>query len=159
MDENSTPERRRRAADLAALGYTQEEIARSLGISQPRVSQLLAEARQEWRQEQMSSYDHLVLSEHRYLVDLRRNLDAMVQSGSLDSIEAAIKLSERISRLLGLDHSDRMSERLVLVEEAKTRIMGRAVAAMLDELEIAGERREHALQVLQRELEEQEPVV
>ena len=150
---NTTDEMRRKAVDLSLIGLTQVEIAARLGVTQPRVSQLLAEGRQEWRQETARSYEEHVEMQLARLEMLMRKLEAGLDAGDPRSVDSALKLVDRIAKILGLDHRDRMSERTVQVEEAKIRIVGAAVAAMLDHLGVAGPARLEALEVLQHELE------
>lgn len=150
---STTDELRRQAADLQLLGLRQIEIAERLGVSQPRVSQLLAEGRAQWRSETVKSYEeHLNETLERCNLLLSK-LESGINIGDPRSIDSAVKLIDRISKLLGLDHKDRMSERTVRVAEAQVQLVGVALAAVLDHLGVTGEARIEAVQVLQAELE------
>lgn len=148
--------RRQRVFDLSLMGFNQAEIAEKLGVSQPRVSQLLSEGRREWREKAHQTYEEHVTEALARCEMLLRSLKQGIEAGDPRSVDSATKLVDRISRILGLDHRDRMSERSVRVEEAKVQIVGTAVAAMLDHLGVAGEARVEAIGVLQRELERSE---
>lgn len=148
-----TPEEAKRdAASLAALGMTQSEIAERLGYTQPRISQMLAEARREFAASQAASYEAMVEREHEHLLALRRALLDGIEAGSFKHVETAIKLSERVSRLLGLDHQDRMSERMVKIEEDKTRLVVLALAAVFDHLGLDGAARSEAIDVWEQRI-------
>lgn len=144
---------RKEVLDASLLGLRQVEIAEKLGITQGRVSQLLKEARTEFRDEAKRSYEEHVEDALATCRRLMAALERGVEAGDPRSVDSATRLVDRVAKLLGLDHRDRISERAVRVEEARVRIMGAAVAAMLDHLEITGDRRIEAVQVLQQELE------
>lgn len=145
---------RKEVLDLSLLGLRQVDIAEKLGITQGRVSQLLKEARSEWRTEGQRSYEEHVEDALATCRRLMASLERGIAVGDPRSVDSATRLVDRIAKLLGLDHRDRISERAVRVEEAKVQIIGSAVATMLDHLEITGERRIGAIEVLQRELEQ-----
>lgn len=145
-----------RVADMYLIGKTQMEIAHHFGISQPRVSQLLSEARTQWREKLGQSYEAHVAEMYATLQRILKATEAGLAVGDPRSVEAATKLAERISKLVGLDHADRISERQVRVEEAKVQILGSAMAAVLDHLGVVGAAREEALDVLEIELQKGE---
>lgn len=147
---------RKDVLELSLLGMRQVDIASKLGVSQPRVSQLLTEARREWREEGQRSYEEHVAETLAACRLLLAKLQPGIFAGDPRSIDSATRLVDRISKLLGLDHRDRMAERTVQVEEAKIRIVGSAVAAMLDHLGVVGAQRDAAIVVLERELENHE---
>lgn len=150
---DATSRARKRVLELSLLGLRQVDIAERLGVTQGRVSQLLSEARREWLDEGSRTYEAHLTEQLARLELLLSRLECGIDLGDSRSIDSAIRIVERISRLLGLDHRDRMSERTVRVEEARVQIMGQAVASMLDHLGVTGERRVEAIQVLQGELE------
>lgn len=117
---------------LSQLGLTQQEIGDRLGISQPRVNQLLSQAKREWRQNMSQSYDDYVARESEHYRVLLKALEAGISAGSWKHVETAIKLAERRSRLIGLDHSDRMEEARVRLEAAQLDLMSRAFTAAMD---------------------------
>lgn len=147
-----------RAGDLHLTGHTQVEIAERLNISQSSVSNYLSQSRDYWRNDLNRDYEeHLAEA----LAAIRRIMTATevgLQVGNTKSIEAATKLVERTSKLLGLDHADRMSARMVAVEEARAKLMVAAAVALLDHLGLEGEEREAAIVVMQSEIAVQELV-
>jgi hypothetical protein len=84
--------------------------------------------------------------EEQRLDDLQDGIWDRALSGDPRSVEVALKVLERRARMLGLDHSDRVSDKLVEIEEAKTRLMSMALAAALDTLELDPERRASVMQ-------------
>lgn len=143
---------RTRATELRLLGYRQIDIAEKLGVTQGRVSQLLAEGRRQWREESARSYEDEVRTALARYEMLLSSLEVGIRVGDPRSVDSAERLVSKISALLGLEHKDRMSERNVRVQEAQVQMLGSAVAVMLDHLGITGDRRLEAVEVLQGEL-------
>lgn len=147
-----------RVGDLHLTGHTQVEIAEMLDISQATVSNYLSQSRAYWKNDLNRDYEeHLAEA----LGSIRRIMKATelgLTVGNTKSIEAATKLVERTAKLLGLDHADRMSARMVAVEEAKAKVMIAAGVALLDHLGLEGEQREQAIAVMQAEIAVQELV-
>jgi predicted transcriptional regulator len=140
-------------ARLALLGLTQQQIADRLGISQPRVSVLMKQAKEEWREHRTQAYDDLVNQEIAHYRLLLEALESGIEAGSWKHVETAIKLAERRSRLIGLDHSDRMEEARVRIEAAQLDLMSRAFTAALDAINANDDQRRLATQTLLKELE------
>lgn len=153
---STTDQIRKQVLDLSLLGLRQVDIALELGVSQPRVSQLLAEARREFRSEAEKSYEEHVGEALARCELLLRSLHRGIESGDPRSVDSATRLVDRISKLLGLDHRDRMSERTVRVQETQVRLLGEGVSVMLDHLGVTGDRRVEAIEVLQRALADAE---
>lgn len=143
-------------ARLAAGGLNQTQIAERVGIAQSTVSRIMVRVRQTWRADTAASYENLLAREYAYLEHLRSCLADGVTNGSTRHIEQALRLSERVSRQLGLDHADRMNERRVQLEEAQQQIAVAALVKVLDHLELTGEAREEAITVLRGELEQEQ---
>lgn len=145
-----------RVADLYLTGHNQVEIAEKLEISQSSVSLYLSEARTHWRQDLNKSYDEHLAEARETIRTIMKATQAGLEQGDPRSVEAATKLVERTAKLLGLDHADRTSARMVAIEEAKLRMLSSAMVAVFDHLGLEGAKREEAFTVLQTELEVKE---
>lgn len=82
------------------------------------------------------------------LDDLTSAVWAKAMKGDVGAANAAIRISERRSKLWGLDHADGIAERMVQIEADKVRMMGIALYAVLDELGIVDEDRRTAVKRL-----------
>lgn len=147
-----------RVADLYLTGHNQVEIAEKLEISQSSVSLYLSEARTHWRQDLNKSYEEHLAEARETIRTIMKATQKGLEEGDPRSVEAATKLVERTAKLLGLDHADRISARMVAVEEAKQRILVTAMVAVFDHLGLDGETRIQAFGVLEQELLVQELV-
>lgn len=153
---STTDVARKRVLELSLLGRRQVDIAEELGVTQARVSQLLAEARKQWRDDSARSYEEHVAEALGRCELLLASLQRGIEAGDPRSVDSATRLVDRIAKLLGLDHRDRMSERTVRVQEAQVRMLGSAVSEMLDHLGVTGQARVEAVGVLQDALERAE---
>lgn len=147
---------REKVMRLYALGHTQVQIAEKLGMSQPNVSYHIRAAQAEWRavqretptedhfNRQLASYDQMLVA-----------LEPSMRAGDSKAVDAAGRIGALKARLLGLDHSDRMNERRVRIEEAQQQMLTAAVIKLLDHLELTGPARDEAITVLQGELEQE----
>lgn len=147
-----------RVGDLHLTGHSQVEIAEKLEISQATVSNYLSESRTHWRANLTKSYDEHMAEALAQINRILKATEIGLQAGDPKSVEAATRLIERTSKLLGLDHADRISARMVAVEEAKQRILVTAMVAVFDHLGLDGEQRIQAFGVLEQELLVQELV-
>lgn len=155
VDTTMFQEKRRveQVAQLSLLGLTQQQIADRLEISQPRVSTLLKQAKEEWKKNRTQAYDDLVNREIEHYRVLLASLERGIEAGSWKHIETAIKLAERRSKLIGMDHSDRMEEARVRIEAAQLDLMSRAFTAALDAIGVNENQRRLATETLLGELE------
>lgn len=105
--------------------------------------------------EQTASAEMVALEEDRldyYLFQL----DAAIRKGDVKAIMAALKVSERRSKLLGLDDFERrmaeLNERKVAVDERDARAVALALANVLRKLELDPEKMALARQLVRAEL-------
>lgn len=147
-----------RVGDLHLTGHSQVEIAEKLEISQATVSNYLSESRTHWRANLTKSYDEHMAEALAQINRILKATEVGLQAGDPKSVEAATRLIERTSKLLGLDHADRISARMVAVEEAKTRVLVGATMALLDHLGLSGEARTEAVAVMRTAVAVQELV-
>jgi transcriptional regulator with XRE-family HTH domain len=134
-----TAELRARAAEPSLLGHTQAVIAERLGVSQPRVSQLLSEARAEWVAKQDATFEELVATELARLDYLTSSLELGIRTGDPTSVNTAGRLAERRHKILGLDRADQLDEARVRIDAARLQVIASAFASALVELEVEGE--------------------
>lgn len=97
-------------------GWSQRRIAKHIGISQAMVSKEMVKVRAIWRQEMSKSYDDHVAQHTARYRQLSEALQPMIDSGDWKSIDTAIRLEDRVARLLGLDMPQQV-EIHVTVEE------------------------------------------
>lgn len=147
-----------RVGDLHLTGHTQVEIAEKLDISQQTVSNYLSQSRAYWRNDLHRDYEEHLAEALASIRRIMKSTELGLSLGNTKSIEAATKLVERTAKLLGLDHADRMSARMVAVEEAKAKVMISAAVALLDHLGLEGEQREAAIAVMRAEIAVEELV-
>lgn len=72
--------------------------------------------------------------------------------GDLAAVDRVLRIMERRSRLLGLDHADGIAERALAIEAGKVRLMAMALGRMFDALELDEEQRQRGTEVLFAEL-------
>ena len=89
--------RRRKAISLKLKGYTQQQIAGELGISQSVVSDYLNKE----NTREKNIYRRLQLQRLDALTE--RAMSMAVETGSLTAVDRVLKLEERRTKLLGLD--------------------------------------------------------
>lgn len=76
--------------------------------------------------------------------------------GNLGAVDRVLRIMERRSRLLGLDHADGVAERLVQIEADKVRLIAVAFGKVLDALNLDDEQRQLASRILLAELRAQQ---
>lgn len=85
----------------AVRGWTQEQVAEELGISQARVSQIISEVRKEIPLQTREEIVQERVEQIRAVV--RRVVDEALDYGDKDAVSSLVKLWEREAKLLGLD--------------------------------------------------------
>ena len=99
-------ERKQKAYELRLRGYSQEEIAKVLGVSQGAVSSYF----------DIEPTDHLTEEKRREYIDLEvQRLDKLlevsmakaVDEGNIKAVDAVISIMNRRAKLLGLDSPER----------------------------------------------------
>lgn len=131
------------------LGRTQEAIAEEHGISQQRVSQVLAEVRASIPDDARRD---------AALVDLER-LDALLSGvmpaalgGDVQAVRAALAVLERRARMLRLDLDEPLRVSFEKHLDDQGQLLADTVAAVLDALDLPHEQRVLALGVAQAAL-------
>lgn len=72
--------------------------------------------------------------------------------GDLPAVDRVLRIMERRSKLLGLDHADGIAERALELEAGKVRLIALAVGRMFDELGLTEEQRARGVEILLAEL-------
>jgi predicted transcriptional regulator len=85
----------------AVRGWTQEQVAEELGISQARVSQIVSAVRKEIPLQTREEIVQERVEQIRAVV--RAVVDAALEYGDKDAVSSLVKLWEREAKLLGLD--------------------------------------------------------
>lgn len=134
-------ERRTRAAQLRRSGASWADIARELGYCSPSAAtQDVRRALAQRLREQGEALDEWRLLETDHLDDLRRRAMAILVSAppetQLKAIDRLVRIAERRSRLLGLDHSDEMDERRVEIEQESAELLIGALRAIFADLNV-----------------------
>jgi hypothetical protein len=96
-------ERQEKVAALRLHGLTLREISAEVGVTHTTVRSDLVKVRQVWRQNMSKSYDdHVAQSLARY-EQLMKALKPGLEKHDWKSIDTAIRLEDRVAKLLGLD--------------------------------------------------------
>lgn len=85
----------------AVRGWTQEQVAEELGISQAHVSRIISEVRKEIPLQTREEIVQERVEQIRAVV--RRVVDEALDYGDKDAVSSLVKLWEREAKLLGLD--------------------------------------------------------
>lgn len=130
-------------------GQRVHSIAKDLGISQGRVSQLFKAG--------MSRHVEVPAAEIKRmeadrLDDLQYGLWERAMRGEIKAVEQVLAVMERRAKLLGLDHSDKIAEQYLRLEQDKVKLMAMALNTALDSIAITDEQRAQVFKVLDREL-------
>ena len=144
-------------AEMTLMGYTPANIAGRLGVSEATVRKDLEKVRIRWQESRKKSYSEFVEEELETQKMLMRALEDGIKQGSWKHVETALKITERRSRVMGLDHVDRMEQARVEIEKKQLDLISHAVERMMDALGLTPEQRDLATGVLLKELEE--PVI
>lgn len=141
-------------AELTLLGFSPAKIAERLGVSEGVVRRDLEQVRIRWQQTRQKSYSQFIEEELATQQMLLRALEQGIASGSWKHVETALKITERRSKVIGLDHMDRMNQARVEIEAQQLDLISKALERVMDVLELSDEQRELATETLILELEE-----
>lgn len=131
-------ETERRVIDLRTKGLSFYRIDRELGITNADRVFRRAMARDK------ASREEAYLLENERLDRLNEAVWDGAVDGSLPHVDRALKVSERRSKLIGLDHSDKMAEAAVTLEASRVQMVASALAAALDALGLTPDQRVQA---------------
>lgn len=143
-------------AELTLLGFSPEKIAERLGVSVGVVKTDLEQIRIRWQENRKKSYTEFIEEELATQKMLMSALEEGIRVGSWKHVETALKITERRSRMIGLDHADRMEQARVEIEAKQLDMISRALERVMDVLGLDDEQRELATNTLILELEEQD---
>jgi predicted transcriptional regulator len=101
-------ENRVQAVQLRKLGYSTYYIADQLGVSHQAVSKMLNVALKELAEEQMNTTEELRALENTRLDHYLQKLEGMIEEGDIMAINTSLRISERRSKLNGLDGTQKV---------------------------------------------------
>lgn len=130
-------------------GRRVDDIAKDLGISPGRVSQLFKQGMA--RHVEVPAREIKQMEADR-LDDLQFGVWQAACNGNLKAIEQVLGIMERRAKLLGLDHSDKIAEGMLRIEQDKVRLLAVALNTALDSIQISDDQRAQVFQVMEREL-------
>lgn len=102
-------ERRVKSFELRKQGFTYREIGNHLGISQTRAYQDVSDELRRLAEETRQSAEELRQMESDRLDIAMKAIAPQVRSGNIKAVLAWIKISERRSKLFGLDAAPRLN--------------------------------------------------
>lgn len=141
-------------AELTLLGFSPAKIAERLGATEASVRKDLEKVRIRWQENRKKSYTEFIEEELATQKMLMQALELGIKQGSWKHVETALKITERRSKVIGLDHTDRMEQARVEIEAQQLDLITRAIERVMDALGMTDEQREIATTVLIQELEE-----
>lgn len=141
-------------AELTLLGFNPKNIADRLGVSEGTIKKDLEKIRVRWAESRQKTYSQFIEEELETQKMLMRALEDGINQGSWKHVETALKISERRSRVMGLDHVDRMDQARVEIEARQLDLISHAMERVMDVLQLNDEQRELATNTLIGELEE-----
>lgn len=141
-------------AEMTLLGFSPPKIAERLGVTEKVIRRDLEQVRIRWQENRKKSYSEFIEEELATQRLLLQSLEAGIKSGSWKHVETALKITERRSRVVGLDHADRMEQARVEIEAKQLDMISRALEKVMDVLNLNEEQRELATETLILELEE-----
>lgn len=141
-------------AEMTLLGFGPAKIAERLGVSEGLVKRDLEKIRIRWQENRRKSYSEFIEEELATQNMLMQALESGIKTGSWKHVETALKITERRSKVMGLDHVDRMNQARVEIEAQTLNMISQALEKVLDVLELNDEQRELATSTLLLELEE-----
>ena len=141
-------------AELTLLGFSPPKIAERFGVSVGTIKSDLEKVRIRWQENRKKSYSEFIEEELATQKLLLSSLEAGIREGSWKHIETALKITERRSRVVGLDHADRMEQARVEIEAKQLDMLSGALEKVFEALGLNDEQRELGITVLTKELEE-----
>ena len=141
-------------AELTLMGFSPHKIAERLDVSVATIKRDLEAIRIRWQDNRQKSYTEFIEEELATQKMLMQALENGIKQGSWKHGETALKITERRSKVIGLDHVDRMNQARVEIEARQLDMISRAIERVLDVLDLDDEQRELATHTLLLELEE-----
>lgn len=141
-------------AEMTLLGFTPKKIAERLGVAEKTVKSDLEKVRIRWQDNRKKTYTEFIEEELATQRMLLSSLEDGIKMGSWKHVETALKITERRSKVMGLDHVDRMEQARVEIEARQLDLISRALERVMEVLDLNEEQRELATNTLILELEE-----
>lgn len=140
-------------AELTLMGFTPHKIAERLGVSVATIKRDQEQIRIRWQENRQKTYTEFVEEELATQKMLMQALEEGIKKGSWKHVETALKITERRSKVMGLDHVDRMNQARVEIEARQLDLISRAIERVLDVLDLDEDQRQLATNTLLMELE------
>jgi len=150
----ASEERLEFVAEMTLLGFNPSQIATRLGVTERTIRKDLEKVRVRWQENRKKSYSEFIEEELATQRMLLQALEDGIKMGSWKHVETALKITERRSRVVGLDHADRMDQARVEIEARQLDLISRALERVMDVLDLSDEQRVLATETLILELEE-----
>ena len=151
-----TDDRLEFVAEMTLLGFSPGKIAERLGVTERVIKSDLEQVRMRWQENRQKSYSQFIEEELATQKMLMQSLEDGIREGSWKHIETALKITERRSRVVGLDHADRMEQARVEIEAKQLDMISHALERVMDVLGLNDDQRELATNTLILELEEKD---
>lgn len=138
-----------RVLELRRSGMRFNKIAEELGVAESTVGRMFKRG--------MARHTAVPAAEIKRmeadrLDDLQYGLWERAMRGEVKAVEQVLAVMERRAKLLGLDHSDKIAEQYLRLEQDKVKLMAMALNTALDAIAITDEQRAQVFKVLDREL-------
>lgn len=150
---SSGEERLEFVAEMTLLGFSPEKIAERLGVNKATVDKDLEKIRIRWQENRRKSYTEFIEEELATQRLLMQALEQGIRSGSWKHVETALKITERRSKVMGLDHVDRIAQARVELEARQLDLLTRALEKVFGVLALTDAQRELATSTLLLALE------
>lgn len=141
-------------AELTLLGFSPSKIAERLGVTEGVIKVDLEKVRMRWQDNRKKTYTEFIDEELATQKMLMSALEDGIKMGSWKHVETALKISERRSATMGLDHVNRMDQARVEIESRQLDMISNALSRVMDVLGLSDEQRELATETLILQLEE-----
>ena len=106
----ASEERLEFVAEMTLLGFNPSQIATRLGVTERTIRKDLEKVRVRWQENRKKSCSEFIEEELATQRMLLQALEYGIKKGSWKHVETALKITERRSRVVGLDHADRMDQ-------------------------------------------------